>query len=95
MTEIATPAWRTTFGSGLSACYMLGMVMIFIVGKLVSWRTLAGFSCSFPVLSLIMMFFIPESPSWLVTQGEILHTFMYKENSTYVSLVSDMSTHVS
>ena len=33
VTEIATPEWRTTFGGGLSAFYMVGMVLIFIVGK--------------------------------------------------------------
>ena len=41
VTEIATPEWRTTFGGGLSAFYMVGMVLIFIVGKAVSWRALA------------------------------------------------------
>ena len=33
VSEITTPEWRTTFGGGLSASYMLGMVLVFIVGK--------------------------------------------------------------
>ena len=36
VTEISTPAWRTTFNGGLSAFYMLGMVTIFIFGKVCS-----------------------------------------------------------
>ena len=35
----------------------------------VSWRLLAGLCCVFPLLSLVLMFCIPESPAWLVTQG--------------------------
>ena len=37
-----------------------------------SWRVLAGICCIFPSLSIILLFFIPESPAWLVTQGEYL-----------------------
>ena len=67
---------------------MVGMVLIFIVGKVgvdrkylsqqtkyfccveaVSWRVLAGFCCVFPLLSSGLLLLIPESPSWLVTQG--------------------------
>ena len=33
VSEVSTPAWRTTFGSGLSAFYMVGMVITFILGK--------------------------------------------------------------
>ena len=36
-----------------------------------SWRWLAGLSCTFPLLSLLFLGFIPESPSWLVTQGRL------------------------
>ena len=38
-----------------------------------SWRWLAAVSCCFPFLSSILLFFIPESPSWLVTQGRLEH----------------------
>ena len=37
----------------------------------VSWRWLAGLSCTFPLLSLTLLCLVPESPSWLVTQGRI------------------------
>ena len=33
-----------------------------------SWRWLGAVSSCFPVLSSFLLFFIPESPSWLVTQ---------------------------
>ena len=71
ITEICTPEWRTTFNSGLSAFYMIGMVMVYTLGKpdLLNWRWLAGVSCIFPILSIVFLGFIPESPAWLVTQG--------------------------
>ena len=37
VSEITTPEWRTTFGGGLSAAYMVGMVSVFIIGK-VGWK---------------------------------------------------------
>ena len=33
VSEVATAEWRTTFGGGLSAFYMVGMVITFILGK--------------------------------------------------------------
>ena len=48
---------------------MVGMVLVFTIGKWVHWRVLAGCCTVFPVLSMVLLFFIPESPSWLVTQG--------------------------
>ena len=71
ITEICTPEWRTTFNAGLSAFYMIGMVMVYTLGKpdLLNWRWLAGVSCIFPILSIVFLGFIPESPAWLVTQG--------------------------
>ena len=73
ITEICTPEWRTTFNSGLSAFYMIGMVMVYTLGKpdLLTWRWLAGVSCIFPILSIVFLGFIPESPAWLVTQGRL------------------------
>jgi MFS family permease len=47
---------------------MVGMVTVFILGKYLSWRWIAGLSCAFPLLSLLVLGFIPESPAWLVTQ---------------------------
>ena len=47
VTEISTPAWRTTFNGGLSAFYMLGMVTIFIFGKVCSVHILFTYSYFF------------------------------------------------
>ena len=36
----------------------------------IHWRALAGVSGIFPVGLFIILWFVPESPSWLVTQGK-------------------------
>ena len=33
ISEVCTPDWRTTFNAGLSSLYMVGMVMVFTLGK--------------------------------------------------------------
>jgi len=71
VSEISTSDWKTTLNAWLSSFYMVGMVTVFTFGKWLSWRWISGVSCIFPVLGLILLFQIPESPSWLVTQGRI------------------------
>ena len=48
------------------------MMSLVTITQAVTWRVLAGICCIFPALSIILLFFIPESPAWLVTQGESL-----------------------
>lgn len=33
------------------------------------WRTIAAISSVFPIISIITLFFIPESPHWLISKG--------------------------
>jgi len=71
VSEITTSEWRTAFSSGLGAFYIVGSIVIFTLGKWVHWRTLAGISGIFPIGLFLILLFVPESPSWLVTQGRL------------------------
>ncbi len=42
MSEISSPAWRTTFGSGIGVFYLVGSLIIYILGSFASWRMVAG-----------------------------------------------------
>lgn len=41
----------------------------FLLGSLLKWRTIAAISTVFPVISITALFFVPESPHWLITKG--------------------------
>lgn len=46
----------------------------FLLGTFLKWRTIAAISTIFPVLSIIALFFIPESPHWLMLKGRLDET---------------------
>lgn len=41
----------------------------FLMGTFLKWRTIAAISTIFPVLSILALFFVPESPHWLLVKG--------------------------
>lgn len=46
-----------------------GTLIVYLLGVLVTWRTLAITGVIFPILLLIGLFLIPESPRWLAKVG--------------------------
>ena len=44
---------------------------MYTIGSLSHWRTLALMSSGFPILVLCYMFFLPESPVWLLNKGKV------------------------
>lgn len=48
----------------------IGMVLVYLAGCYLHWRTVAWLSIGIAVIPLLMMYlFTPESPTWLVSQG--------------------------
>lgn len=45
--------------------------MQFLLGTFLHWRTVALVNCSVPILSFILLFFVPESPHWLVMKNRL------------------------
>lgn len=50
---------------------IFGILIQFIVGSFYHWRTVALINCSVPILSIICLFFIPESPHWLIMKNRL------------------------
>lgn len=48
-----------------------GVTLEYLMGAIYSWPILALLSSIIPILALICSFFIPESPSWLLSQGRV------------------------
>ena len=49
----------------------INVFLLPIVGASFHWRVAIGLFMVAPVLSLILMLFSPESPSWLISKGKI------------------------
>jgi len=47
----------------------LGVTIEYALGAVVTWTVLAGISATIPILALILILFMPETPNWLLTQG--------------------------
>lgn len=84
ITEVARPDMRSSLISAGPTLASLGMVIGYIEGKLLNWRTVSWISVGFCILPIILIqIFAPESPVWLVNQGRIEEagdalTYLYK-----------------
>lgn len=54
-----------------TTCVITGIFIQFIMGTFFSWRAVALVSCFLPIFTITALFFIPESPYWLLTKGRI------------------------
>lgn len=76
--EIAPPekrGWLVSFNQlliviGLSAAYFSNYIILKLIGDpLVNWRWMLGVEAFPSLLYLVLLFFIPESPRWLMIKG--------------------------
>ncbi|KAJ8921191.1 hypothetical protein NQ315_013663 [Exocentrus adspersus] len=71
ITEIASTNLRMSLMAIAPAYVALGMVLTYLGGWILHWRTLAWISNIFIVLPCITCIFIHESPSWLILKGKL------------------------
>lgn len=63
-----------------------GFLLTFALGAIMDWRNVAWTGIVFPMITLIGVFFLPESPVWLIRNGKIdqaykaLHWLRGEEN---------------
>lgn len=69
--ETANPSRRGFLGAGFQLAVVIGVLLTYISGKYVSWAYLAVINCIFPILLLIGMCLVPETPFWLIKRGRI------------------------
>ncbi|XP_061726153.1 facilitated trehalose transporter Tret1-like [Cydia pomonella] len=68
--ECSSPRYR---GGMLTTCVesqIFGILFVHLTGSLISYQLTAICSISFPVISLLLTIYSPESPSWLATKGQ-------------------------
>ncbi|KAI5695545.1 hypothetical protein M8J76_013485 [Diaphorina citri] len=49
----------------------MGVLAIFFINALVDWRTTSLISSIIPLLAIVMLLFLPESPTWLISKGRM------------------------
>ncbi|XP_049287383.1 facilitated trehalose transporter Tret1-like isoform X2 [Anopheles funestus] len=69
--EITQPCYRGMLAATGSTCVILGVLIEFLMGSFMKWRTVALISSVVPILAATLLFFIPESPVWLASKGRL------------------------
>ena len=69
--EIASPSIKGALGSLQQLIVTLGVLCVGVIGKYVEWRLMTGLFLAIPVIMTAWMFFMPESPVFLVTKGRM------------------------
>jgi Sugar (and other) transporter len=64
--EVSTPKLRGILAATGSFCIILGIFSQFLMGLYLAWRTITLVSTIAPILAIIFLFFVPESPHWLI-----------------------------
>ena len=84
--EIAPPSIRGLLGTCFQVMVVIGILMAAVGGTFLSWTQLAGF-CVIPAIGMsVIMFFMPETPQWLLSKD--------RNQEAEASLVSLRSTPI-
>ncbi|KAF5284226.1 hypothetical protein FQR65_LT00226 [Abscondita terminalis] len=68
ISEISRPDVRGLLLSLMQVFKAIGMLSIYLEGWFLNWRTIAWLTIGYILIPTITMFFIPESPAWLVSK---------------------------
>ncbi|XP_068630319.1 facilitated trehalose transporter Tret1-like [Battus philenor] len=68
--EVSQPHLRGMLGALASVGVSTGVLIQYVIGSVTSWNILAGVSAIIPIISLIGMTLIPETPNYLLTQDK-------------------------
>jgi len=66
ISEIAETSIRGSLGTLFQLLLTIGILFIYVVGALVSWKTLSLLCLIIPILLLVGLFIVPETPVYLL-----------------------------
>jgi hypothetical protein len=64
--EISQPHLRGMLSATSSMVIILGILIQFLMGTMLSWRNVAATNVTFLVTAVVALCFVPESPYWLI-----------------------------
>ncbi|XP_018900034.2 facilitated trehalose transporter Tret1 isoform X4 [Bemisia tabaci] len=69
ISEITHPNYRGVLTSYSTSFVTVGFLLVYALGLVTNWRNVALISASTPVLAIIVLLMIPETPIWLMSKG--------------------------
>ncbi|KAF6200374.1 hypothetical protein GE061_006677 [Apolygus lucorum] len=69
VSECSHPRMRGMMGSLPALAMAIGILVSYILGTFLSWYALSIASAAFPASLVVLLQFLPESPTWLQTKG--------------------------
>ncbi|XP_055706908.1 facilitated trehalose transporter Tret1-2 homolog isoform X1 [Phlebotomus papatasi] len=69
--ETSGPKYRGILLAAISLAIAVGILIAHIIGTFLNWKVTAIICGIFPLLCYIVVFFVPESPSWLLSKGQV------------------------
>ncbi|XP_031331084.1 facilitated trehalose transporter Tret1-like [Photinus pyralis] len=67
--EVSTPTLRAPLLALSMVFHELGSLVTYIMGYLTSWRAAAWITCGSGTIATLLVFSLPQSPSWLVSKN--------------------------
>jgi len=67
--ELSTLKLRGAIGTMFQFGIVIGIFVTYLVGSIVTWKTLAVISLVISGAGCVLLIFVPESPVWLVSKG--------------------------
>lgn len=74
LAEISSAKLRSVFTTWNAIFFSLGILLVYALGTVLKedWATVAAVTATLPALGLFMVwFFVPESPSWLISKNRL------------------------
>ncbi|CAH2061115.1 unnamed protein product, partial [Iphiclides podalirius] len=69
--ETSEPKFRGIFLAAVSLAIAVGIFVAHLIGTFLTWQWTAVICCLFPVLSVLLLCAVPESPTWLICKGQM------------------------
>jgi len=77
ISEIAETSIRGSLGTLFQLLLTIGILFIYVVGNLVAWKTLSLLCLVIPIILLIGLFFLPETPVYLLKRvSKLMNPFV-------------------
>lgn len=71
ISEIAETSLRGALGAFFQLFLTVGILYVYVAGAVMNWILLSWSCLIFPILLILTVFFIPDSPIYLVKQVNI------------------------